>query len=140
MKIGLSQKLNPSSVFPPFSAYSHAVDCRGPFRWLHISGQVGVDLEGRVASDSEEQHRQTWKNLLAILQSAEMKPQHLVKVTAYITEQADTPIYRRVRDESIPGVECASTLLVISGLAHPDYKVEIEAIAAEPVDSGDNSE
>ena len=69
-----------------------------------------------------------------------MKPQHLVKVTAYITEQADTPIYRRVRDDSIPGVECASTLLVISGLAHPDFKVEIEAIAAAPVDSGDNSE
>ncbi len=133
MKIGQTQKVNPSSVFPPFSAYSHGVVCKGDFRWIHISGQVGVDLQGRVAADSEAQHRQTWRNILAILTAAEMSPQHLVKVTAYITDPKDTPIYRQIRDESIPGVECASTLLVISGLAHPDYKVEIEAIAAEPV-------
>ena len=136
MKIGQSQKVNPSSVFPPFSAYSHAVQCTGSFRWLHISGQVGVDLEGRVSSDSEAQHRQTWRNILAILAAADMAPEHLVKVTAYITDAADTATYRQVRDETIPGVECASTLLVISGLASPDFKVEIEAIAAAPIDSG----
>ena len=55
---------------------------------------------------------------------------NLVKVTAYVTDASLAPLYRETRDQMLDGYECASTLLVISALAHPDWVVEIEAVAA----------
>ena len=54
----------------------------------------------------------------------------LVKVTVFLTRAEDTPLYRQVRDRMLEGAEPASTLLIVKGLASPDFLVEIEAIAA----------
>ena len=71
-----------------------------------------------------------WRNLLAILESAGMGPGDLVKVNAYLTRAEDTGLYREVRGRMLAGAEPASTLIVISALADPDWLVEIEAVAA----------
>src|SRR3546814_3796316 len=78
----------PSTVAPPFSRYSHGVEVDAA-RWLLISGQVGVDREGRLAEGAAAQMDQAWRNILAILDDAGMDAGNLVKITAYLTRRDD---------------------------------------------------
>ena len=120
----------PKSVAPPFSPYSHGVEAPAAARWLHVSGQVGVTPEGKVLDGSEAQIEQAWRNVLSVLEAAEMGPRDLVKVTTFLIDRADLPTARAVRERMLGGAEPASTLLFVSGLASPNWRVEIEAVAA----------
>ena len=124
------KRYNPSTITAPFSRYSHGVEGPGSARWLHISGQVGVAPDGQIAQGAEAQMEQAWRNIFAILESAGMTRQDLVKVTVYLTRTEDIGRYRDVRDRMLQGAEPASTLLIVAGLASPDWLVEIEAVAA----------
>jgi 2-iminobutanoate/2-iminopropanoate deaminase len=73
-----------------------------------------------------------WTNLLAILRAAGMTADHLVKITVFITDPADVALVRQVRDRHIGRTPPASTLLVVAGLARPDFRFELEAVAAMP--------
>ena len=121
---------NPASIAPAFSRYRLGVEAPAAARWLYVSGQVGVTPDGSFAEAPEAQMEAAWRNVLAILESAGMAPGDLVKVTAYLTRAEDTALYREVRDRMLGGAEPASTLIVITALAHPDWLVEIEAVAA----------
>ena len=122
---------NPKHIAATFSNYAHGVETPEQARWLHVSGQVGVLPNGQLAEGPEAQMEQCWRNILAILESANMGATDVVKVVAYLTHQEDVKLYRDTRDRMLDGLETASTLLVISGLAHPDWRVEIEVIAAQ---------
>ncbi len=124
------RKHNPGAIAAAFSRYSLGVEAPAAARWLYVSGQVGVEPDGAFADGPEAQMEAAWRNVLAILNSASMGAGDLVKVTAYLTRAEDTALYREVRDRMLAGAEPASTLLVISALAHPDWLVEIEAVAA----------
>lgn len=126
----MRQYLNPKTVAAPFSRYSHAVEITGARRWLHISGQVGIRPDGEVPQAAEAQIEQAWQNVLALLQAADMTPQDLVKVTAFLVRPDDLASYRTIRDRMLQGAEPAGTLLIVAGLASPDWLVEIEASAA----------
>mgnify|MGYP004000076599 CR=1 FL=1 len=123
-------RYKPTTVAPPSSKFCHGVAVEGAGRWLHLSGQVGCNADGAIAGDAEAQMLQCWRNILNIIEDAGMSRDNLVKVTAYVTDASLVPLYRETRDQMLDGYECASTLLVISALAHPDWVVEIEAIAA----------
>ncbi len=123
-------KHNPDAIAAAFSSYSLAVEAPAQARWLYVSGQVGVAPDGAFADGPEAQMEAAWRSVLAILESAGMVPGDLVKVNAYLTRAEDTGLYRGVRDRMLAGAEPASTLLVITALAHPDWLVEIEAVAA----------
>ncbi|MGE0213764.1 MAG: RidA family protein [Parvibaculaceae bacterium] len=114
----------------PFSRYSQAVVLEDGERLVFISGQVGVSASGELAPTSSAQHEAVWSNILAILESEGLGPQHLVDVTGYITDPAELPAYRAARDKALNGAAPASTLLVVQGLADPRWKVEISAVAA----------
>ncbi len=124
------KKHNPSAIAAAFPSYSLAVEAPAQARWLYVSGQVGVAPDGAVADGSEAQMEAAWRNVLAILDSAGMGPGDLVKVTVFLTRAEDVGLYRQVRDRMLAGAEPASTLIVITALAHPDWLVEIEAVAA----------
>ena len=123
--------INPETVVKPFSRYSQAVEAPASCRWLHISGQVGATPDGKILEGFPAQAEQTWKNILAILKSAGMGVQDLVKVGIFITRTGDIADSRRLRDEALQGAAPASTMLIISAMAHSDWLVEIEAIAAK---------
>ena len=121
---------NPPNVAPPFARYSHGVEAPANARWLHVSGQVGVTPDGKVQDGAEAQIEQAWRNVLSVLQAAGMGPRDLVKVTTLLLDRADLPTARAVRERMLQGAEPASTLMIVAGLASPDWLVEIEAIAA----------
>lgn len=101
-------------------------------RWLHISGQVGVKADGSLAGGTEAQMVECWRRIFELLDSADMARENLVKVTAYLTNASDVGLYRVVRDRMLEDFETASTLVIVAGLADPNWTVEIEAIAAAP--------
>ena len=121
---------DPNTIHPAFSDYALGTEVRGDARWLHVSGQVGVEKDGTLAVGPEAQMARAFANIEEILKAAEMTKQHLVKITVFLTRTEDVALYRQARDQFLEGHRCASTLLVISALAHPDWLVEIEAVAA----------
>ena len=126
----MNKNIDTDKAPPAFSQYSQAVETPTNARWLHISGQVGVTVNGELHEDAGEQHRQAWRNLFAILNEAGMTKEDMVDVLAIVTDQEQVAIYRKIRDEMLDGHRCASTLLVCD-LAHPDWKVEIAVKAAK---------
>jgi 2-iminobutanoate/2-iminopropanoate deaminase len=114
----------------PFSNYSQAVEIRAGARLLHISGQVGVTLDGTILPDEAAQHELAWKNVLAILASRNMTARNLVDVQVFITNPRSVALYRQIRDRMLEGAKPAATLLIVTGLADPKLVVEIAAVAA----------
>ena len=127
----MNQPLNPSTLHEPAGVYTHTVQVPAGARWLVISGQVGVDAEGRLASGIRAQSEQVFRNLLAALHAQGMGKEDLVKTTVYLTDSRFIAEYRAARS-SILGDGCAptSTMVVVAGLASPDMLVEVEAWAA----------
>lgn len=117
---------------PPLGPYSMAIASEGPGTWLHIAGQVGIEPDGRLPDGFEAQARQAWANLAAVLASAGMQVAHLVKVSAFLTRQADVPLFGPVRAAFIGEARPASTLVVVQALARPEWLVEIEGVAFLP--------
>lgn len=122
---------NPPTVAAPFSRYGHGIEVAPAARWLYISGQVGVLPDGRLASGIAAQTDAAWTNIRNILNAADMEFRDLVKVTTYARHQVDVAEIRAVRDRHLSGAAPASTLIVVAGLASPDWLVEIEAVAAK---------
>jgi len=86
--------------------------------------------DGNMAKGFELQAEWAWKNIITILQDANMTADNLVNYTTYLTRAEDVANYRAVRDRFIGSAKPTSTLLIISGLASPDWLVEVEAVAA----------
>ncbi len=121
---------SPPTIVAPASAYSQGVAAPAGARWLHISGQIGLDPDGTLVGDARAQMDACWHNIFAILADADMVKENIIKITAYITDATHVGTYRETRDSNLDGHLCASTLVVVSALAHPDWVVEIEAVAA----------
>jgi 2-iminobutanoate/2-iminopropanoate deaminase len=114
----------------PFSNYSQAVAIPAGARILHVAGQVGARIDGTIPDDERAQHELAWGNVLAILAAAGMGAENLVDCHVYITNPASVALYREVRDRMLKGAKPAATLLVVAGLALPNLKVEVSAVAA----------
>jgi 2-iminobutanoate/2-iminopropanoate deaminase len=101
-------------------------------RLLYISGQVAWDTSGNIVGkgDVRAQARQTFANLRGVLQAAGGDFGNLMKITTYITKIEDFPAVAEARSEVFGGQLPASTLIVVKGLFHPDFLIEVESVAA----------
>ncbi|MEU6389602.1 RidA family protein [Streptomyces sp. NPDC046939] len=118
---------------PPVNGYSHAVAFTGTM--VAVSGQVPVDGDGNTVGkgDAEAQVRQVYANLSTALKAAGSGLEHVVKLTVYLTDLDDLPAFRKVRDEhQDPARPPASSLVKVAGLVHPDFRIEIDALAVAP--------
>lgn len=127
----MNRAFNPSTISAPLSAYTHGIETPAGARWLHASGQVGITPDGKVAQGFEAQATAAMSNLTAILKEAGMNWGDVVKLNSFVTNQADVAPLRDVRAKFMGDAKPASTLLVVAGLASPDFLVEIELIAAK---------
>lgn len=120
--------INADDAARPGRGYSQAVEVIGVQRTVYVSGQAGVDLEGRVPAEFEAQARLVWRNIGAQLAVAGMGFESLMKLTVILTDRADMPAHGAIRAEVLGEHKPASTLL-IAGLADPAWKIEIEGVA-----------
>jgi 2-iminobutanoate/2-iminopropanoate deaminase len=124
------RRLNPATIHPPFAKYAHAVEVGPGSRIVYCSGQLGIDRAGAVPEDVAEQARLCFRAIAAILSEAGMSLADLVRLNAYVSSAEYLGGYMRVRDEFVSNPPPASTLMVVQGFARPEFKVEVEAIAA----------
>jgi enamine deaminase RidA (YjgF/YER057c/UK114 family) len=122
---------NPKSIAAPIGTYSHGIEVPPNARWLHVAGQIGARPDGSVPATIEEQTEVVWQNILAVLADAGMGIGDVVKITSFLTRHENFPRFAQVRAKFLGGHRPASTLLVISSLARPEFLVEVEAIAAK---------
>ena len=121
----------PTSIAAPASRYSHGAEAGPNARWLHISGQVGTNADGTIADGLEAQIHRVWQNTLAVLEEADMTVTDIVKVNTLLMDRAHLTMMRNIRDSYLGDHPAASTLFVVAGLAHPDWLIEMETIAAK---------
>jgi enamine deaminase RidA (YjgF/YER057c/UK114 family) len=119
---------NPGAVHKPAGPYHHTVLVSENARWLAISGQVGMDREGNIASGVRAQSEQVFRNIAACLEANGMRKEDLIKVTVYLTDARFLAARSAVFGDDI---QPASTLVIVAGLASPDFLVEVEAWAAK---------
>jgi len=78
----------------------------------------------------QAQARLCFQAIGAILGEAGMTLADLVRLNAYVTEPDYLGGYMLVRDEFVAVPPPASTLMIVKGFARPEFKIEIEAVAA----------
>ncbi len=123
------EQLSPQGVHTPQANYSHVARVGDT---LYVSGQIPLDRDGNLVgrNDPEAQAEQCLRNVEAIVRHFGGGLADVVKITTYITNWNFRPLVSRPRDRMFSAPYPASTLVVVSGLASPEFLVEIEAIAA----------
>jgi len=123
---------NPSSVAAPVGFYSHSIEIPANARWLITAGQVGVRPDGTLPEGFEAQHDLVWQNTVAVLNDAGFGVEDIVRLNVYSTDPAGLPFLTEHRKKYLnPNHTPTSTWVVVSQLANPNWKVEMETIAAK---------
>lgn len=99
--------------------------------FLHVSGQAGIDEKGRTVSDDFlEQGRRAFGNIQRVLAEAGATFADVVKVGIFVTDMAaDLDKVIQLRGEFLSRPYPADTLLEVSSLAQPDWRIEVEVTA-----------
>lgn len=124
--------IHPASVHSTAGVgYSHVAKAGDT---VYVAGQIALDVDGDLVGkgDIEAQTQQVYANLQAILEELGGSLEDIVKLTTYLTDRSHLDAFRRVRNRFFTDAFPPNTLLFVSGLAHPDYLVEIEAVAFLP--------
>jgi len=125
------KRYNLEGVNNPQGRFSHVGEIGPNARLFHLEGQTGARPDGTVSQDFAEQARQVYRNLTAVLAGCGMDWQNVAKVTVFLTNPDDIPAWREAQKEAFGTVVPASTLLIVSRLARPEYRIEVEAVAAK---------
>ena len=128
-----AQVLQPAG-WPRPKGYANGMASTG--RLVVTAGVVGWDADGRFPSGLTAQCDTTFANILAILAEAGAGPEHVVKLTWYVTSRAaylaEAPAigaaYRARFGKHFP----AMAVVEVSGLMEAEALVEIEATAVVP--------
>ena len=124
--------LNPPSIRAPFARYSHGAELPAGQRLVFCSGQLGIAADGSIPEDARAQADLCFANIAAILAEAGMTLADIVRINAYVTDRAHMKGYMESRDAHVGTPPPASTLMIVAGFTLPEFKVEIEVVAAAP--------
>jgi enamine deaminase RidA (YjgF/YER057c/UK114 family) len=132
---GTIDYINPDGLVKP-RGYSHAVAVKGNFTTIYIGGQNSVDRNGAVIGrgDLNTQTGQALSNIVTVLVAAGAGLDQVVKFTIYLVQGQDPrdgfAAFQKMWGDNprLPVV----TVLFVAGLGHPDWLVEIDAVAMIP--------
>ena len=128
------QFLHPRN-WKPAKGYANGVAAEG--RMIFLAGQIGWNAEQKFESrDFVAQTQQALRNVVAVLHEAGAKPEHVTRLTWFVTDKREYlsrlaevgEAYRAVMGKHFP----AMTMVQVAALIEDDAKVEIEALAVVP--------
>lgn len=126
--------LQPEGWVTP-KGYANGVAARGTM--VFTGGQIGWNAQQQFESDDFiDQTRQTLLNVRAVLEAGGAGPEHLVRLTWYVTDRNEYnsrlkelgAVYREVLGKNFPAMACVQ----VAGLMEARAKIEIEATAVIP--------
>ena len=128
------KKLQPPDWAEP-KGYANGILARGAL--IFVGGQIGWNAAQAFESDDFiAQTRQALKNIAAVLRAANAGPEHMVRMTWYVTDRLEYSarlkelgsVYREVMGKNFPAMTCVE----VSGLVEDRAKIEIEVTAMLP--------
>ena len=120
--------IQPTGVWDPRPRFAQVVRTG---KQVYVAGQTSVDGDGNLVGkgEIEVQARQVFQNLRKCLEAAGTDFDHVVKLNIYSTDlDAHREVIARLRREYFRE-PVASTTVQVSRLVHPDWLVEVEAVA-----------
>jgi enamine deaminase RidA (YjgF/YER057c/UK114 family) len=127
--------INPDSLNKN-PAFTNVVVVEGNVKTVHIGGQDALNASGEIVGkgDIVAQTEQILANVRAALAAGGARPEHIIKWNIYVVEgqslEAGFGAFQRAWPET-PNPP-AITGVFVSGLAHPDFLVEMDAVAVVP--------
>jgi enamine deaminase RidA (YjgF/YER057c/UK114 family) len=103
---------------------------------LFIAGQTGMDKRHQiVAGGLGAQAAQAFRNIRAVLEEADGRPENLVSMTWYVVEgprsfMEDALEITAARNAVFPGLVAGQTAVRVAGLLTPEMLIEVQAVAA----------
>jgi enamine deaminase RidA (YjgF/YER057c/UK114 family) len=128
------KRINPPELSAP-PGFTQVVDVRCG-RMVFIAGQTALDGDGELVgkNDFAAQAAQVFRNLDIALKSVGCTAGNLVKLTVYLRDMDNLPVYREARNRFFatvtPRAAPAVTLVEVSRLYGSEFMIEIEAVAA----------
>lgn len=127
------QVLQPAG-WPRPKGYANGMVAQG--RQVFVAGQVGWDEQQQFPSTLAEQVRQALKNIVTVLREADARPEHVVRLTWYVTSRDEYhaelqqigEAYREIMGRHFPTMAVVQVVALMEAKA----KVEIEATAVVP--------
>ena len=113
------------------SNVAHGVEVPAGARLLFTNGQVGTKPDGSTPEATAERVEVIFDRLKAVLKAADMTLNDIVRFDVYVIDRADIDPFAEVRDRIMGDHTPGATQLVVHGLARPELKIEIEAVAAK---------
>jgi enamine deaminase RidA (YjgF/YER057c/UK114 family) len=114
----------------PVGGYRQFVSAPAGSSLLFVSGQIGETVEGVVPESGREQCALAWRNVIHQLEAAGFAAHDLIKATVYLTSAELLQPHQEARDEIVGSLQPALSVIVVSRLADPRWRIEIEVVAA----------
>ncbi len=102
---------------------------------IHFTGQVAWDAQEQIVGKDDVgiQTRQCFRNIETVLKAVGGRMEDVVSITTYFVDRAHLPLIQKVRSEFLTGDALpASTSVMVAGLGHEDFLVELTPIAVIP--------
>lgn len=131
----MKTSFNPPGVWSPRGRGFSMGVVQPAGRVVHFTGQVAWDVDENIVGkgDVGAQTRQCLRNIEAVLAAVGGTLEDIVSVTTYYTARDQLPGIQQVRTEFFPADTApASTSVMVAGLGHPDFLVELAPVAVIP--------
>lgn len=115
-------------VYATTPDYVHAMEVRGAGRLLFVAGTMGLDVDGEPGETLDDQLELIWSNIRAILASAGMTVDNIVRLTSYLRDVDYVQANGDARVRALGGRIIPTTAIVVQTL-DPRWLVELEVIA-----------
>ncbi len=122
------------ALAPPSGHFSQGIIVEARARLVFISGMVARRADGSITGigDIEAQTTQVCENLKAAVEAAGGTLSDICRVDVHVRNMEHFPTIHTVRRRYFPDPPPASTMVEISKFTHPDYLIEMSALAVLP--------
>lgn len=133
----MQRGFNPAGTWGPRGRGFSMGVVQQPGEIIHFTGQVAWNEAEEIVGlgDVAAQTHQCFRNIEAVLAGVGGRLEDIVSVTTYFTDRAQLPFIQEVRNHYFdPCHAPASTSVMVAGLGHPDFLVELAPVAVVPLE------
>ncbi|WP_339205709.1 RidA family protein [Paenibacillus sp. FSL K6-3182] len=124
------KRSNPENIAKPVGSYSHVTKISRNAEMYVFSGQIGIDKNDTIPADFNQQVTNTMSNIVEILASQGLSPDHVIKINIWATEEIDWDHFYGIWDQVFGATPPSMTIAYIKGLGLPELKIELDVWAA----------
>lgn len=124
------KRSNPENIAKPVGSYSHVTKISRNAEMYVFSGQIGINKNDTIPADFNQQVTNTMSNIVEILASQGLSPDHVIKINIWATEEIDWDHFYGIWDQVFGATPPSMTIAYIKGLGLPELKIELDVWAA----------